>query len=474
MGRKLGSTVTKSEGSRRDDPQAKTKPKETASQASMMASWDLRAHCSFCETEDPYEFMCLLTPYCKKWGFQLEKCPESGNLHWQGRGLLIKQLRPGSTAAAAAAAMKLQYFKPTHKEEYVKGGFNYQLKAETRVAGPWTDKDPPLHKTTDVKYIESLPTMPLFLTKLIEWLAQPPDPRKIWCVVDRLGNFGKSAAESYLHFYKHACMLPYAPSYKDMLQNAYGLSGKRAYVINIVRAIDGNDPKQRHDFGMFLGAVESIKDGKVHDGRHHARPVVMFDRPHVLMFMNHLPILNKASHDKWMVFEITEDADLKDITVEVVQKHKANMEIIHNKYKEKREMDEAQHAMKWSKHLGTPIPVPVAVATIGNNNITNITNTTTNTTSNVIVNMDASQPSSHNEQLARLCAKTYVCELLHNVQTNIGLPTKAEDRGEPEGEPDSKRSKTEVKETTFVNHGSIEWMRAMGHIGPHRPHINCA
>ena len=73
------------------------------------------------------------------------------------------------------------------------------------------------------------------------------------------------------------------------------------------------------------------------------------------------------------------------------------------------------------------------------------------------------------ETLANLVAKTYVCELLQKVQTCVRQNT-----GE---EPAAKRHKTDVEETTdttekqtpyntrVVEHGTEEWMRAMGSVG---------
>ena len=51
------------------------------------------------------------------------------------------------------------------------------------------------------------------------------------------------------------------------VQDAYVSPHKKAYVVNIVRAVHGNNLKQRHEFGMFLGAFEQLKDRFLKDWR---------------------------------------------------------------------------------------------------------------------------------------------------------------------------------------------------------------
>jgi len=150
--------------------------------------------------------------------------------------------------------------EPTTKEEFQAGLSRYQGKCATRVAGPWSDIEPPMKKVSDVVHLESVGLLPWHIT-MNDMLAKPPDPRLIYCIVDRKGDSKKSCWVPYAHYHNIAYPLQYYPDYLKFTQDAYGFPHKKAYAINIVRAVDGNDPKQRHEFGMFLGAVEQLKDG---------------------------------------------------------------------------------------------------------------------------------------------------------------------------------------------------------------------
>ena len=85
--------------------------------------------------------------------------------------------------------MGLAYFKPSSKENT--DNTNYQHKAESHVAGPWSIQSPPPLKVSDVAYIEAnMHTLP-FVAELKEWLEGPVDPRAIWWVYDQVGNAKK-------------------------------------------------------------------------------------------------------------------------------------------------------------------------------------------------------------------------------------------------------------------------------------------
>jgi hypothetical protein len=323
------------------------KKERKAPQTSMSASWDFRSHCSY-STDDAHVFMTMLTPYFSKWAFQLEKCPETGNLHWQGRGLLIKRLRAGKAAAQAAELMRLQYFEPTHASVYLKGGFNYVVKAESRVAGPWTESDPPKFKTSDVVHLENVGLLP-WQERVLEILAAPVCPRTVHWIADARGNNKKSAFEQLLHFRGLAFSLPYYDAYEKFMQYAYGFASKNAYVVNIVRSINGYDEKQRNGFGMFLGAVERLKDGVVVDGRNVPRAPIMMNRPHVLIFANNLPLLDKASLDRWTIYNIV-DGELVDVTLETMTRHSENSAAGKERAEKTRLMAEYRFRESFSKY----------------------------------------------------------------------------------------------------------------------------
>ena len=65
-------------------------PRET-----LCVGYDFRQWCEHTGAE-PFAFWELIKDHFKKVTWQLEKSPENGRLHWQGRGVLWKPVRPDS------------------------------------------------------------------------------------------------------------------------------------------------------------------------------------------------------------------------------------------------------------------------------------------------------------------------------------------------------------------------------------------
>jgi hypothetical protein len=257
-------------------PTGRPAARKTATQDCACTSWDFREHCS--ADANPRLVYDKLRPYFSKFVWQQERGAETGRLHWQGRGRLIKKLRAGPAAGELQELLGLHYFKPTVTENHISGAFSYMMKEDTRVAGPWSDKTPPPLKTSDVSFIEAagLPPWAIDMTAI---LKGPVDPRKIYWISHTKGNGKKSAIAQYWQYHGLAEMLPYVNSYKDFLQFSHGYAHRSAYCINLARAIGFANDREKHEFGQFLGALESLKDGFVYDCRNSPKKEMM-DRPH--------------------------------------------------------------------------------------------------------------------------------------------------------------------------------------------------
>ena len=93
---------------------------------------------------DTHTMIKHLNEWAKKWAFQLEKCPTTDRLHLQGRMSLIKKLRPDELIAQCDWRAD---FRPTCSTVHKGCKFNYVMKAQTRVEGPWIDteyEEPPV------------------------------------------------------------------------------------------------------------------------------------------------------------------------------------------------------------------------------------------------------------------------------------------------------------------------------------------
>ena len=97
-----------------------------------IAVWDFTLAERTCNVGELKEF---LNKHCKRWAFQLEEGEQNGYKHYQGRVSLKVRARKGPCHDAI-------HWSPTSKDVAVTGNEFYVLKEETRVLGPWTDRDP--------------------------------------------------------------------------------------------------------------------------------------------------------------------------------------------------------------------------------------------------------------------------------------------------------------------------------------------
>lgn len=86
----------------------------------------------------------ILKEYCKNYAFQLEK-GETGYIHYQGRISLKIKSRVGPPLFNA-------HWTPTSNEN--KSNNFYVIKSDTRILGPWTDKDRDIYIPKQYRNIE--------------------------------------------------------------------------------------------------------------------------------------------------------------------------------------------------------------------------------------------------------------------------------------------------------------------------------
>lgn len=233
----------------------------------------------------------ILQAHCKQWGFQLEKCPSTGNLHWQGRFSLNKKARKTSIP------FKLGHYSITAVGD--KNDYEYVTKIDTRIAGPWTYKDEVIYVPKQVRDI-----------KLLPWQQQVVDSFKIWdtrsinIIYCPHGNIGKSTLTTYVRAHKLAVPLPPINDMKDMLRVVYARAqnSNNAFIIDMPRAM-----KKDKLYGMYSG-METIKDGYAYDDRYEFREKV-FDCPVIWVFTNTFPDTSMLSEDRWKFWEV-DDSNL--------------------------------------------------------------------------------------------------------------------------------------------------------------------
>lgn len=238
--------------------------------------------------EDEQVVIDLMKKYCKKWTFQLEKCPSTDRLHFQGRMKLMVKERPSESLFKKFPGFNLTITSKASVENDW-----YACKEDTRVKGPWKDTDTILKIPRDIAEIEELWLWQLQLIDIIKVY----DARRVNVVYDPVGNSGKSTFVRYCMCYGLGQILPFCNDYKDVMRMVMDMPDSKCYFMDMPRAIN----KERL-FGLY-GGIESVKGGYAYDDRYHFKQK-LFDPPNVVIFTNKYPDEDLLSRDRWRIWEI--------------------------------------------------------------------------------------------------------------------------------------------------------------------------
>lgn len=243
-----------------------------------------------------------LAAQCKKWVFQKEQGEETGFLHWQGRISLKTKVRLGTLINKAKALHAHWSITHDHENEF------YVTKEETRVEGPWSDRDPvPPYIPRDVRDITTWrPWQQRF-----ETLSEIYESRKVYILYDHIGNNGKSTIIRKLCVYGKMRQISYGGNFRDLLRMVMDMPKCGAYVVDLPRAIGKEFDKGK--LCEFWGAVEAIKTGYAYDDRFHFKDEY-FDPPVLWVITNRWPDTSMLSADRWKMFHIENDELIEGAT----------------------------------------------------------------------------------------------------------------------------------------------------------------
>jgi hypothetical protein len=239
----------------------------------------------------------LLKPIAKFYVFQLEE-GATGYRHWQGRLRLIKKRRKHSALRLFPKGLAPQYFEPTVVTEFLTGEAFYQMKEDTRVDGPYTDRDPPPPVIT--KQMELFDKWGLLPWQ--ETLKQQVSTfclRSIDLVYDAVGNAGKSLFTEHMELKGHSEEVPPFRLMEDIFGWVASRPIAKTYIIDMPRGM------KKDKLGDFYSGIEVIKNGVAYDKRYSAKKI-RFDRPRVIVFTNTLPCLSLLSADRWNLWIIND------------------------------------------------------------------------------------------------------------------------------------------------------------------------
>lgn len=251
--------------------------------------WDFTLSCETC-TKDGVVAWCREVG--KQWCFQEEEAPGTGYRHYQGRINLRERVR----FLPLPEGYRGHQSPTTVDTAKGKKAFSYVMKSETRVNGPWSDRDV-VYVPSDVPEHDSLRP---WQSRCLAALRSQGD-RQIMFLNEPTGNVGKTTLLRYLACRERAIYVP------PICENAQQMAGfvyaavvrdpsaRQIIVFDMPRAIS------EHSWKKAAPVIEQAKDGYAFDGRNTAKQC-LFEKPKILVAYNNLPgdlvLGNLFSHDK--------------------------------------------------------------------------------------------------------------------------------------------------------------------------------
>jgi len=243
-----------------------------------------------------------LRQLCKKWVFQLEE-GDTGYLHYQGRGSLIKRRRLAELLPLLEQLYLKGHWTPTVTQNMTSEAM-YCMKADTRKEGPWTDKDEEIY--VPVQY--RVPTLLPFQQTVVD-MAKVFDYRTINLIIDEQGERGKTILSAIGHLKHNGLRLPPVNDRERLLATVCDiLRGKNErhpgpMFLDLPRALD------KRKLTEFITACEEIKAGHVADTRYGYRDW-WFDSPPVWVFTNIDIDRKMLTASRWKVWRINAQEQL--------------------------------------------------------------------------------------------------------------------------------------------------------------------
>lgn len=257
-----------------------------------VASYDVRWNADKLTKDD---IITMLNGVAKKYVFQLEE-GDSGYKHYQGRISLIKKRRKNQ--ALGLFVTPPNYMEPTLNSEFKRGDAFYAIKEDTRLEGPWSDKDEKKVETKQLKIFKGYTLRPYQQAIIDE--CKKFDMRTINLIWDTTGNCGKSLLSEYLEYEGLAEEIPSFRMMDDIFQWVCSRPIKKAYIVDMPRGM------KKDRLGDFYSGIEVIKNGVAFDKRYHAKKI-RFDRPRIFVFTNTLPNMDLMSKDRWVIWKINKN-----------------------------------------------------------------------------------------------------------------------------------------------------------------------
>lgn len=290
------------------DGEDKASTKEKAGQ---LVGYDLTVAAAEVSVNDMFR---ILNAWAKKWVFQLEEGTDSGYRHYQCRIHLHVKRRLGEIVAKTRHLFPegtSLHWSITSSEVHLGQIFNYVMKEDTRIEGPWTDDDyeepPPLTRQLKVFHeLQEAGCLYPWQTSVLQMVTNVDD-RSIVLILDTYGNSGKSILCEHLEYMGLAYEIPPMRCMQEIAQVVMSVKAKKAYLVDLPRGM------KKDRMAEFYSGLEYLKNGCAFDQRYKFRKK-RFDRPQVLVFTNTLPDFSLMITDRWKIMQMQSDRSLIDMT----------------------------------------------------------------------------------------------------------------------------------------------------------------
>lgn len=228
----------------------------------------------------------LFNKVCKSWAFQLERGEKTDYEHYQCRVSFKERYR--LKQAIETIGIKEAHLSVTSSEN--RDNNFYTTKETSRIAGPWTDKDPYIPR--QVRDIKLWPWQQYIVSTKDCW-----DTRTINIIIDETGNIGKTTLSTYISVHKIGRAIPALNDFRDIMRIVMNTDKVRLYIFDIPKSI----PKKY--LGQLYAGIEKIKDGYCFDDRYSFKEEY-FDCPNVWIFTNEKPNTQWLSKDRWVYWTV--------------------------------------------------------------------------------------------------------------------------------------------------------------------------
>lgn len=221
--------------------------------------------------------------------FQLELTGDS-NYHFQGRINLKVKKRCSEFAKQIEAAFPEMFYRINCSPTSVHcTNFNYVMKPETRISGPWANK--PLFLGRSILSENQLQHWHHRVIMLLrDYDLTPLEFRKLINITDTQGGGGKSSLVRHLSFYyeQDTSYVDIWGTLSQISNSIVGEGARKMYLVDLPKAFQASSTKFSGDkVEQLASLLERVKDGGPLKGTMRGGfKQLLFDPPIVLLFSN--------------------------------------------------------------------------------------------------------------------------------------------------------------------------------------------